>query len=203
MALANRKELTALLQANRYGLSLLDRQIAELGRVRPEAFLALDDLQRDSEKPYSYATEGSDKQSGILINATNTGFGNPYFGYVRVQSDAAFVATRLFACYEKSNLYYDFFDQTFSASGRALDLRLYDESNAKWLGLANNGQSMQNVGISAQMFAPVTTQARGGLELPAECTFPRNALIRVEAYFQTAPAVNDRVHVIFHGYKAY
>lgn len=222
--LTEKQQLREAIVANRRMLKLLDQQIDELRKLEPT--VAVDLADPDRHQPYAYVVEGADKQAGIQVlpptstpvNAPNSvGFQNPYYGYVRVQSDAAFVVTRIFVCAlgdsfpDRGSNRLAHVDAPTADSTWGISLKLYDESSNRWLLLANNGsQVQQNTAVPSYLFGALPISSSGGLEIPTECVFPRNAVIRAEAYIQrwtSEPtrgiSVLKRVHVVFHGYKVY
>lgn len=211
------------IKANKRALSLLDKMIAETSEV--DGDLAVDALLGDQSLPFSYVTlDGVDGLPGVNLTVADRAAGNtllgptqPYYGFVRVQSDAAFVATRVFAV---ARMVTDvvaapvYWDAPSAESCYGFQLRLRDESNAREINLSYNAQQIpqQAVALPLSLFGQSHFSAQGGLELPAECVFPRNATIRVEAMFTSglddaptaAPQVSAcRVGLIWHGYKVF
>lgn len=210
-----RKQLAAAINADRRLLKLLDQQLEELLRVEPE--LALELVDPDRRQPFVYVTEGADGLPGIPLVQASNGFQNPNFGYIRMQSDAAFVATHAYACASVLQspigqaLRQDFLDvPLFSSSGdNPLHFRLYDESSNRSVSLISNAQNAaRDVAVPAEVFGSVNPVFSGGLELSAESVFPRNAVVRVEAYARdssgaTPAAAVERAYFMLLGYKVF
>lgn len=249
--LTEKQQLREAIVANRRMLSLLDHQIDELQKLDPGMTEVADP---DRHQPFSYVVEGTrpagvlpsylaaeyahetlENRAGIVIPVDPfapasapipTGFQNPYYGYIRVQSDAAFVATRLFACAEifdlgrlgkQGGVLADVATKTVDMQTAdayfGISFRLYDESASRWLLLANKqGQVQQDTAVPSSLFGPLAMSSAGGVEIPTECVFPRNGLIRVETYIQNSfyPSWFDspnsalsRIYFVFHGYKVF
>lgn len=211
--MSERENLRAAVVANRRMLKMLDQQIDEAMKLEPELFAELADPDR--HQPFSYVVEGQDKQPGILVNGS-LGYQNPLFGYVRIQSDAAFVATRVFACVQtrivvSAGPVYGaptIWDGTVAGQVSSLGFRAYDESAGRWLLLANSRERVQqDAAVPVSLFGQMQLASAGGIELPTECVFPRNGLIRIEAYIMSNPAEaispDARIYFILHGYKAF
>lgn len=211
--MSQRENLRAAVIANRRMLKLLDQQIEEVMKIEPEVFAELADPDR--HQPFSYIVEGADKEPGIPTSGA-VGYQNPHFGYIRIQSDAAFVATRLFVCvqmqyavapgpiYGRPKLA----DATEAEAAYNLSFRAYDESAGRWLLLANSRERVQqDAAVPGTLFGQIPLASAGGIELPTECVFPRNGLIRVEAYLLQLNAFSviptPRIYFIMHGYKVF
>lgn len=230
--LTEKQQLREAVVANRRMLKLLDQQIDELAKLEPDVAAELIDPER--HQPFTYVVEGIDKKAGIVIPVSTvpfepppdlvTGFQNPYYGYIRIQSDAAFVATRIFACVEAIPSVVDLgddipvrknMDAPTSDAFWGISFRAYDEGAARWLLLANNRQQVQQAAaVPSPLFGQLPISSSGGLEIPTECVFPRNGLIRVEAYVQSFPdgtqSIADkltpdltRIYFLLHGYKVF
>ncbi len=139
------------------------------------------------------------------------GYQNPMYGYIRIQSDAAFVAQRAFVCVQQLDAGVDTVATidapTWEQTG-GLSFRAYDESSARWLFIANNRQLVQqDSAVPGSLFGQLPISSQGGIELPSECTFPRNGLLRIEAYAQINPenasVPVQRMFFILHGYKVF
>lgn len=193
------KGLTQAIQANRRTLSLLDKRIDDLIKTNPSL---LDEYDVDDKQPFFYAAVGPDKQIGMGITVANLGE-NPSFGYVRMHPDSAFVLTRILVA------------TTFEVSGTSttinrgsFGLRLYDESSSRWVTFTNqNAEPQQKAMFPSTAFSPFAAYNEGGFELPAECVFPRSAVIRVEAYVQDSGGLSGpsvvRLQIVFGGYKVF
>lgn len=221
--LTEKQQLREAVVANRRMLKLLDQQIDELAKLEPDVTAELLDPER--HQPFSYIVEGLDKKAGIVVPteqlSPSRGFQNPYYGYIRIQSDAAFVATRIFACVEAIPTKLNFFedvpitkniDAPTADAFFGIGFRAYDESAARWLLLTNNRQQVQQAAaVPSTLFGQLPISSSGGLEISTECVFPRNGLIRVEAYIQLLLGDNSlqntpvltRVYFILHGYKVF
>lgn len=194
------KGLTQAIQANRRALSLLDKRIDDLIKINPSL---LDEYDVDDKQPFFYAAVGPDKQIGMVMTTANIGE-NPSFGYVRMHPDSAFVLTRILVAttFEVPGL-------SVTVKAGVFGLRFYDESSSRWITFTNqNAEPQQKAMFSSSAFTPFAAYNEGGFELPAECVFPRSAVIRVEAYVQdpevlfTGAAV-VRLQIVFGGYKVF
>ena len=204
-----RKHLAAAINADRRLLKLLDQQLEELLRVGPE--LALDLVDPDRRQPFVYIAEGVDGQPGIPLLVASAGFQNPNFGYIRMQSDSAFVVTGAYACggiaLTSAPILLDV--PNFSTNNNPLHFRLYDESSNRSLSLVSNAQNAaRDVAVPAEVFGAANPVFSGGLEIPAESVFPRNAVVRVEAYARDSAGssptdATQRVYFMLLGYKVF
>lgn len=198
---------TAVVQANRQLFSLLKDKVACLSKQ--EADVAMAWAVDDNKSPFFYSAQGSDGHPGILMSLSQFGPSNPSFGYVRMHSDAAFVATRLYAVVEITIS--GVVDHSFVQDGHTfpggVGFRIYDESSGRWITVGNREQNaVQDVTTALGVVSPYDYFSVGGLELPADSTFPRSATLRVEAYsFKDLSLgyTEVRVHFILGGYKVY
>lgn len=193
------KVLTQALTANRRALSLLDRRMDDLLKVHP---VLLADYDVEDRQPFFYGTIGSDGQLGMSVTAANVGE-NPSFGYVRMHTDSAFVLTRVSAGLTINNA-----AGTSTSTAFGIGLRMYDESSSRWITFTNrNGEPQQKAVFPVEAFSAFDAYNEGGFDLPAECVFPRSAVVRVEAYLvdQTADLLfsTERLQVVFNGYKVF
>lgn len=217
-----RRELDLALKANKRMLTLLDMAIAEAGEV--DGNLLLDDLD-DQSLPFSYVTlDGVDQLPGVNMigqaaaNGDQMGITQPFYGFVRTDADSAFVLGSIFCAvlYNRTSFGVEtakplYWDAPSAEAFNTIAMRLYDETNARWINLSYDETQTptQNVGLPISMFGQLFASSQGGLKLPAECVFPRNATIRVEAAFTVDPAgvsataKQTRVAVIFHGHKVF
>lgn len=202
------KHLAAAVVANRRMLKLLDQQIDELSKIEPG--VAADLTDPDRHQPFSYVVAGVDGRAGIVMEGAAAGSGgqSPQFGYIRIESDAAFVATRAFCCEQTINLLAGTpsgfaFDATTWDLFFGLSLRAYDEGSQRWLFMANQRQFIQATAVPSSLFGALPITSEGGIELPAECVFPRNGLVRIEAYQQHSAGGGQRIYFILHGYKVF
>lgn len=195
------KTLTQVIQANRRALSLLDKRIDDLIKTNPSL---LDDYDVDDKQPFFYSALGVDGEAGIPITAANVGE-NPAFGYVRMHPDSAFVLTRIHAAVTFEPTPLPFQPQLVNTRfAGGLGFRFYDESSSRWITFTNqNAEPQQKAILPSLAFTPYDSLNEGGLLLPAECVFPRSAVIRVEAYVQRLPVNATRLQVVFGGYKVY
>lgn len=211
-----RRALDAALKANKRSLMLLDSMLAEAGEVSPELMMALDDETQCL--PFWYPVIGSDSVVGIPVDITQDypdaallGATQSFYGYVRTDADSAFVADRIFAALllEDSSGNQVYWDGQTADAAVGFQLRLFDETNARRLNLSYDASQTpsQLVALPLAMFGPSPFSSQAGLQLPAECTFPRNATIRVEASFTSTWAITGtssaRVSVVFHGHKVF
>jgi len=195
---------TAAVQANRQLFSLLKDKIACLSKK--EADVAMAWAVDDNKAPFFYSAQGSDGHAGIAMSLTSFGPTNPSFGYVRMQSDAAFVATRMYAMVSRKIADQTLFFGQPSLAIASIGFRIYDESSSRWITVGNREQNAtQDVTTSLRVVGPSDYFSAGGLELPADCTFPRSATLRVEAYSMASleGLQEFRVYFIFGGYKVY
>jgi hypothetical protein len=206
------KEIQEAIRANLKSLASLDKEIEALSRESVDAALSL--VDKDRKMPFWYMAYGDDQLPGVRLY--ETGENAASVGYIRVQSDSAFVATGIDTCYE-----YEFTQPT--AAGQHIfanvydfsqiapfGVRLYDESSYRWVTLTNQDRSVQqNASVPTSLVSPVTKFRQSGFSLINECTFPRNALIRVEVYandFSSIPlslANIRRFYFSFCGYKVF
>ena len=198
------KDLTQAIQANRRTLSLLDKRIDDLIKTNPSL---LDEYDVDDKQPFFYAAVGPDKQIGMVMTVANLGE-NPSFGYVRMHPDSAFVLTRILVATTFADSGSGSVLQTTEKRG-VFGLRFYDESSSRWITFTNqNAEPQQKAMFSSSAFTPFAAYNEGGFELPAECVFPRSAVIRVEAYVQDPEVVLlgvdvVRLQIVFGGYKVF
>jgi hypothetical protein len=189
------KTLTQAIQANRRALSLLDKRIDDLIKTHP-SLLAEYDVE--DKQPFFYSVVGVDKEAGIPITAANVGE-NPAFGYVRMHPDSAFVLTRIHAAVTSQ-----FATDVTTGYDVGFGFRFYDESSSRWITFTNqNNEPQQKAVLPSSAFTPYDSLNEGGFALPAECVFPRSAVIRVEAYVQQFPANATRLQLVFGGYKVF
>ncbi len=195
------KTLTQAIQANRRALSLLDKRIDDLVKTHP-SLLAEYDVE--DKQPFFYAAVGVNGDAGIPITVANVGE-NPAFGYVRTHPDSAFVLTRIHAAVT-SQFTTGVPPVTDVTTGYdvGFGFRFYDESSSRWITFTNqNAEPQQKAVLPSLAFMPYDSLNEGGFVLPAECVFPRSAVIRVEAYVQQFPPNATRLQVVFGGYKVY
>lgn len=211
MTPTEQKTLSRALQANRRVLSLLDQRIEDLIKTYPSI---LDEYDVDDRQPFFYGALGSDGQLGIEVSIANVGE-NPAFGYVRGHPDSAFVLTRVNVAVTRQASATS--SVTFSAQGavlsglapvQGLGLRFYDESSSRWITFTNlDTQPQQGAVVPVEAFSAYAAYNEGGFAMPAECIFPRSAVIRVEAYVLNpsvlTPPGTERLQVVFGGYKVY
>lgn len=195
------KVLTQALTANRRALSLLDRRIDDLLKAHPSL---LADYDVEDRQPFFYGAIGSDGQLGMEVTAANVGE-NPSFGYVRMHTDSAFVLTRVSAGLTTNP---GAGDSTPTEAAFGIGLRMYDESSSRWITFTNrNGEPQQKAVFPVEAFSAFNAYNEGGFDMPAECVFPRSAVIRVEAYVVDSTAINplgtERLQVVFNGYKVF
>lgn len=195
------KMLTQAIQANRRALSLLDRRIEDLIKTNPSL---LDEYDVDDKQPFFYSALGVDGAAGIPITLANVGE-NPSFGYIRMHPDSAFVLTRIHAAVTFAPPPLPSQPQLFNTRyAEGLGFRFYDESSSRWITFTNqNAEPQQKAVLPSSAFTPYNALNEGGFALPAECVFPRSAVIRVEAYVQHFPTDAARLQVVFGGYKVY
>jgi hypothetical protein len=189
----NRAELSAALRANRQALSVVDKHLRELSDP------SFDDLLDQGRQAFCYGVVGSDGEAGIPLG-TAFGPNNPYSGFIRMQSDADFVATRVLAV--TSWVANNFEQFRPAASSIALGFQLYDVSSARNISLLGGDADY----LPYTLAAP-SAQYDNGIDLPAECNFPRNAVVRVDVIqdFDTATYNLDdvRVYFLLFGYKVF
>jgi len=195
------KTLTQAIQANRRALSLLDKRIDDLVKTHP-SLLAEYDVE--DKQPFFYSVVGVDKEAGIPITAANVGE-NPAFGYVRMHPDSAFVLTRIHSAVTFAPPPLPFQPQLVSTRyDVGFGFRFYDESSSRWITFTNqNNEPQQKAVLPSSAFTPYDALNEGGFALPAECVFPRSAVIRVEAYVQQFPVNATRLQLVFGGYKVF
>lgn len=225
-----RKEIAQAVKANRRMLGLVDDQLSSLAKTTPT--VALDAIDADRRMPYWYVATAPTPQAvdaGLGTYTQKNGQQSPYIpitnglistpggglsvqypniGYIRVQSDAAFVATTILTSFSQTQLGAGgrLFGGTFYRQN--IGVRLYDESSNRWLTLTNQNQRIQqDATLPGQVISPSLIFFENGSRVPTECVFPRNALIRVEIYYYDilVPGVSDPVKVYFSlgGYKVF
>lgn len=195
------KVLTQALTANRRMLSLLDRRMDDLLKAHPSL---LDDYDVEDRQPFFYGAIGSDGQLGMEVTAANVGE-NPSFGYVRMHTDSAFVLTRVSAGLTTTP---GAGASTSTSRAFGIGLRLYDESSSRWVTFTNrNGEPQQKAVFPVESFSAFSAYNEGGFDMPAECVFPRSAVVRVEAYLVDPTSIQllgpERLQVVFNGYKVF
>jgi hypothetical protein len=194
------KTLTQAIQANRRALSLLDKRIDDLVKTHP-SLLAEYDVE--DKQPFFYSAVGVDAEAGIPITVANVGE-NPAFGYVRMHPDSAFVLTRIHAAVTSQFAPLGPVTSVTTGYDVGFGFRFYDESSSRWITFTNqNAEPQQKAVLPSSAFTPYDSLNEGGFVLPAECVFPRSAVIRVEAYVQQFPPNATRLQVVFGGYKVY
>jgi hypothetical protein len=227
-----KKEIAQAVKANRRMLGLVDDQLACLAKTTPS--VALDAIDADRRMPYWYVATSPTPQAastglsaytkqnanqspfiritqGYTVTPSQTSVQYPNIGYIRVQSDAAFVATSIFAnFYQSRGSQFDLIPRhgtLYAALGNKVGVRLYDESSNRWLTLTNQNQTIQqNATLPGQAISPSALLFENSVRLPTECTFPRNALIRVEIYYyQTLTVFSGDIDIYFAigGYKVF
>lgn len=219
---ADMKALQAAIRANRRLLSLLDKDIAEASLVDPD----LINLDPDQSQSFTLVTmDGTDGDPGININvvaelarAVTQGVSNPYYGIARTDGDAAFVCTGLSA-YVRINDNFAaagaidcFYDAPTAIARFGLGVRILDDTSGRRLSMVYSptGMPWQSAVVPLDALGQSSFANVGGIGNVADCTFPRNTTIRVEAfstninsaYAASAPTAM-RVHVLFHGYKVF
>lgn len=179
------KEIQEAIRANLKSIASLDKEIEALASESVDAALSL--VDKDRKMPFWYMAYGDDQLPGVRLY--ETGENSASVGYIRVQSDSAFVATGIDVCYEyeqfaESATGQRVFSNVYDFSVLApFGVRLYDESSYRWVTLTNQDRSVQqNASLSTSLLSPVTKFRQSGFSLINECTFPRNALLRVEVY---------------------
>lgn len=226
-----KKEIAQAVKANRRLLGLVDDQLACLARTTPA--VALDAIDADRRMPYWYvASAPTPQEQGVGLtdytkqNApqspfiritqgfTTGSFGNtmqyPNVGYIRIQSDAAFVATSILASFSQSGgadltvTGGTFYPNTLQNAA----FRLYDESSNRWISLTNQDRLIQQrATLPGVAISPAALFFENGSRLPTECVFPRNALIRVEVYYYDVlvPGISPDTNIYFAlgGYKVF
>jgi hypothetical protein len=201
------KEIQEAIRANLKSIASLDREIEQLSRESVDAALSL--VDKDRKMPFWYVAYGDDQLPGIRLY--EYGVNTASVGYIRIQSDAAFVATGIDACVEYAGLqpgllFSSVYDLPLSFT---FGVRVYDESSYRWVTLTNQDRSVQQgASLPTSLLSPVTKFRQSGLSLTNECTFPRNALIRVEAYTNEIPQGPSnirptRFYFSFCGYKVF
>lgn len=209
------KEIQEAIRANLKSLASLDKEIEALSRESVDAALAL--VDKDRKMPFWYMAYGDDQLPGVRLY--ETGENAASVGYIRVQSDSAFVATGIDACYEYEQTTENqagqyVFSNAYDFSILApFGVRLYDESSYRWVTLTNQDRSVQqNASLPTLLISPVTKFRQSGFSLINECTFPRNALVRVEVYTndlssffppETEPFSVRRFYFSLCGYKVF
>ncbi|NBT35341.1 MAG: hypothetical protein EBT03_07355 [Betaproteobacteria bacterium] len=225
-----KKEIAQAVKANRRLLGLVDDQIACLAKTTPA--VALDAIDADRRMPYWYvATSPTQQQQGVGLsdytkqNATQSPFiritqgmtagtfGNtmqyPDVGYIRVQSDAAFVATNVLTSFSVNRAPEAVQGGTFYPNvSQKVAFRLYDESSNRWISLTNQDRLVQQrATLPGIAISPSSLFYENGSRLPTECVFPRNALIRVEVYYYDVltPGISSDTNIYFAlgGYKVF
>jgi len=197
------KVLTQALTANRRALSLLDQRIDDLLKFHPSL---LADYDVEDRQPFFYGAIGSDGQLGMEVTAANIGE-NPSFGYVRMHTDSAFVLTSISAGLTTTGPEEEEVSRpTNPAFG--IGLRMYDESSSRWITFTNrNSEPQQKAVFPVEAFSAFNAYNEGGFDMPAECVFPRSAVVRVEAYLLDTtvllPVNTERLQVVFNGYKVF
>ena len=198
MTPTEQKGLTQAIQANRRALSLLDKRIEDLAKTHP-SLLAEYDV--DDKQPFLYGAIGTDNKLGILIDSA-TPQENPAFGYIRTHPDSAFVLTRISMA--SSEQPFGAFNGTITRRVQDFGVRFYDESSSRWITFTNqNNEPQQKATLPCEVFSPFNAYNEGGFGLPAECVFPRSAVIRIEAYRRPTFSNTLRLQVVFQGYKVY
>lgn len=194
------KALTQAIQANRRMLFLLDQRLDALAKIDPTLLAEYDAEER---LPFFYTAIGSDGEGGLTIPALGE---NPSFGYVRMHTDSAFVLTRVSISLKQDVDTATNFDRTALGVG----FRLYDESSSRWISFTNqNNEPQQKAVFPCEPFSPRPAFSEGGFLFPAECVFPRSAVLRVELYLEDpsflfgAPTSAWRAYFWFHGYKIF
>lgn len=197
-----KRELNEVLRANAKLLAVFDEEVEELAKKSVSA--ALGATSKDRSMPYWYSVYGEDQEPGVALTAY--GENNPSVGYIRVQSDASFVATQLDFSFSSIT---PFSPKTLykPPAGDLLvyGIRLYDESNYRWISLSDrttNGQEGDFFPLSRM--SPDWSLKQIGFSLANEVTFPRNALIRLEVFCnRNLFEANPRLHCSFCGYKVF
>lgn len=203
---AELKALKAAVLANRRLLALLDNDLAEASLVDPD----LVNLDPDQSLSFTYAAmDGGDGLAGIDISTSLTGVSNPHYGILRTDGDAAFVCTSMSAYVET---FYDidgsgadhcFIDAATAASRFGVGVRLLDDTSGRRLSLVYSASAMpwQSAVIPIDVLGQCSFGSVGGLLNPAECTFPRNTTIRIDAFKGVSTGDSERLYILFHGYK--
>ena len=198
------KEIQEAIRANLKSIASLDKEIEQLSRESVDAALSL--VDKDRKMPFWYVAYGDDQLPGVRLY--EYGVNAASIGYIRVQSDAAFVATGVDACveYEEGGrrLFSTIYDLPLSV---VFGVRVYDESSYRWVTLTNQDRNVQQgASLPTSLLSPVTKFRQSGFSLTNECTFPRNALVRVEAYANEYPEEGirpTRFYFSFCGYKVF
>lgn len=209
----SRPHLEAALKAAKRDLDFLDGLIREASEVDG----ALMDLSADPDNVMPYwlpAIDAVDGKHGIALTPTTQGGVNrPAYGVIKNESDAAFVLTRMFACVrfdlDESSLL-SLTDSYFSAPQAdqlaGFGVRLTDMASGRGIGMLRGQDGTEgSVMIPLTLFGQSYFSSLGGIELPAECTFPRNSAIRVEAFYTANLTISTacRLELVFHGRKVF
>lgn len=196
-AAVTRDVLKAGLRANKRALALLDKQISQISEFSDDAH---------EHQPFIYVAEGADGAPGIVLASATVGFSNPGYGYIRMQSDAAFVCTHLFCVAQVavSSTQYIWSDSSISETRSSLSFgfRLVDESSQRLITLSRRDNSPDSTYLPASFAAQDFFFNQGSMRLVEETAFPRNALVRVEGY-KDFTGTATRLWVGLGGYKVF
>lgn len=211
--------LEVALRATRRQIALLDTELERLGNYDAEILEVLGELD-DDVMPAFYSAIGSDGLVGVPIadlplTAGIPPFGpaNPNFGFIRMASDAPFVATSLVAVVQQT-LFPDtepmlLENVTPGSTMPAFGFRLFDigaNSDIVNYNKMPNGANAQLAPLDLLMGRALAGPL-GDLELP-ETVFPKAGALRVEIYPRqswdpSTGSTDMRVHVILCGFKIF
>jgi hypothetical protein len=188
------KVINETFRANAKTLAVFDEEMEDLAKENVSA--ALSAISKDRKMPFWYSAYGEDKLPGVLV--TSNGEADPSVGYVRTQSDAVFVATGINVAYDAGA------GDIIPVIGfpSAFGVRLYDESNYRWITLTNSSDNGQRESsLPAWLLDSDWSLKQSGFPLSNEVVFPRNAVIRVEIFSQQPG--NVRIYFSLSGYKVF
>ena len=187
------KVINETFRANAKTLAVFDEEMEELAKEDVSAALAA--VSKDRKMPFWYSVRGEDKLPGVVV--TSNGESDPSVGFIRTQSDSTFVATGI-------NVAYGTGDSIIPVIGfpGAFGVRLYDESNYRWITLTNTSDNGQKESfIPAWLLEADWSLKQSGFPLVNEVVFPRNAVIRVEIFSMLTETA--RIYFSLSGYKVF